>query len=176
MRMGRALIVLMLLTRAARAGTLGGDTLSVGSEGFDLASNPTIEAGELGAWVAHEWESVYFGGEFALETFTRGKGNFGVSYHMLAGARTHVSPRFDLLLDAGAGVTQQVKVKFGILGGESGMDTIGVRPSGAVRVSLVAALGTVHNTRFSLGLESDLRATIDGDGGVGLGLGLVLAR
>jgi hypothetical protein len=121
--------------------------------------------------------TVYAGGELQIETFTRGTGEFGVSYHALVGADTQLSPRIRVLGDAGLGVTQQVDAHIAILGGEDKMETEAWVPSGAVRLHLLAELGMVGATTWSLGLTADARSTVTGDSaGVGLGLGLVIAR
>jgi len=161
------LAALITWPAAASAGVLAGSALTLA---------PDREDGGLDVWVARDWGAVYAGGEIATETFTRGPGDLGMSYHVVGGGRLRLSPRISVLADAGLGVTQQVGASLGILD-DSGLsfDTEGWAPSGALRVHLLAQLGERGATRCAFALTSDARATPD-HAGVGLGLGLVFAR
>jgi hypothetical protein len=135
-----------------------------------------FKGGGAGAWIAYAWGPLYTGGEIQLETYTRGPGDISTSYHAVVGARARLSARFTVLGDAGFGVSAQTRVP-GILDDDKQVRALAWAPSAALRVQLLALLGTTGETRWSLGLASDARSSIDGDTrGVGIGVGLVVDR
>jgi hypothetical protein len=152
----------------ARAGTLAGSAVTVQPGGED-----GLGGGGLELWLAHAWDGYYAGGELAAESYTSGESDFALSYHALLGARHPLGERVAIVADVGAGISQQIDVRLGLLGSESDTDTEAVVPSGAVRASLVVALGTIGESRIGLAFAGDLRGTTDGDAGGGVGLGVV---
>jgi hypothetical protein len=135
-----------------------------------------FKGGGAGAWLAYAWGPVYTGGELQIETYTRGPGDISSSYHAVFGARARLSSRFTVLGDAGFGVSAQARVP-GILDDDKQVRRLGWTPSAALRLQMLARLGTTGEARWWLGVAGDARSSIDGDThGVGIGVGLVVDR
>lgn len=166
---------LMCVSSVASAQTHYGDVITVRP-----ASATELAGGSLAMWAAGGvGEHGYVGGELSIGNYVT-PDDAGISYHVLGGVKSEVTSRVALLVDAGAGVTQQFELHLGLFGGESGADTVGWVPSGAVRAQLVGKLGTVSTTTVGITLHTEARVglPLDGDvtAGTGLGLGLYLSR
>ena len=148
--------------------------------GMVLTIEPNAEPnnGTMAAWLAYAPGAFYVGGEIAVGNATAGDEDGSISYHAIAGGRARISPHVSLLVDGGAGISQQFDVQLGLLGGESDSDTRAFAPSAAARVHLVGELGTIGGSELGLALTSDVRTTLDENAApaMGLGLGLFMSR
>jgi hypothetical protein len=174
MRIAATLVaVLVAVPTVASAGTsrVGGMLLTI-----DPDSEP--DNGVLAAWLAYSPGAFYVGGEIALGNATAGNEDGSLSYHAIVGGRARISPRVNVLVDVGLGISQQFDVQLGILGGESGSDTKAFAPSAAARVHLVGMLGTVGSSELGVALTGDSRTTLDDNAApaIGLGLGVFITR
>jgi hypothetical protein len=164
-----AVAAVLLAARAERVGALA-LTLTPDGGGEPAGGGMTFGG-------ATAWDDGYVGGEVAFETHTSGGSELAVSYHVLAGRRAPLSERWALLVDAGAGVSQQVSFRLGLFGDDDGgFDTEAWTPSAALRGQLVAELGVASCTHVGVALSGDARAALDGSHGAGLGLGFVFTR
>lgn len=171
-------IVLLALTMASpsmvAAEPVFGASITAGTD--SQLKDGGFKGGGAGAWLAYAWSPVYAGGELQVETYTRGAGDFSSSYHAVVGARARLSSHVTVLGDAGIGVSAQVHSP-GLLEDDHRSKTLAWKPSGALRLQLLARLGTTGQARWSLGVATDARSTVAHDShGVGIGVGLVIDR
>jgi hypothetical protein len=163
----------------------GADTTAFGGDVFSFSPKSHMDGGDIGIWLAGTiGPTFYVGGEIAGESFSVHDGDFGFSYHALAGFKTKLSDSFRFLLDGGAGVTQELKVNLALFGGQSSVHTAAWTPSAAVRAQLVWVLATIRGYQTGFALETEARGGVHlgnmpaerTSGGVGVGLAFYIGH